>query len=67
MDRGELDARANIPDTDIATQCRFHRQKTAKLHAIIQIPKDDRHPHPGVQQVAGSLRVSPRASASEKS
>ena len=43
---GELDARANIPDTILQRSPEFIEKKLANFHAIIQIPKDDRHPHP---------------------
>jgi tripartite-type tricarboxylate transporter receptor subunit TctC len=46
MDRGELDARANIPDTVLQRTPDFVEKRTVNFHAIIQIPKEDRHPHP---------------------
>lgn len=46
MDRGELDARANIPDTVLQRTPEFIDKKTVNFHAIIQIPKEDRHPYP---------------------
>jgi tripartite-type tricarboxylate transporter receptor subunit TctC len=46
MDRGELDARANIPDTVLQRNADQLEKKRLNFHAIIQIPKDDRHPHP---------------------
>lgn len=46
MDRGELDARANIPDTILQRNADQLEKKRLNFHAIIQIPKDDRHPHP---------------------
>jgi tripartite-type tricarboxylate transporter receptor subunit TctC len=46
MERGELDARANIPDTVLQRNPEFVEKKLQNFHAIIQIPKDDRHPHP---------------------
>lgn len=46
MMRGELDARANIPDTILQRNPEFVEKKLVNFHAIIQIPKDDRHPHP---------------------
>lgn len=45
MDRGELDARANIPDTILQRNADQLEKKRLNFHAIIQIPKDDRHPH----------------------
>jgi tripartite-type tricarboxylate transporter receptor subunit TctC len=44
--RGELDARANIPDTILQRSPEHVEKKFMNYHAIIQIPKDDRHPHP---------------------
>jgi tripartite-type tricarboxylate transporter receptor subunit TctC len=46
MMRGELDARANIPDTILQRSPEYIEKKLVHYHAIIQIPKDDRHPHP---------------------
>ncbi|MSP37964.1 MAG: hypothetical protein EXR70_05685 [Deltaproteobacteria bacterium] len=45
MERGELDARANIPDTVLQRNPEFVEKKLQNFHAIIQIPKDDRHLH----------------------
>jgi tripartite-type tricarboxylate transporter receptor subunit TctC len=46
MTHGELDARANIPDTILQRSPEFVEKKLVNFHAIIQIPKEDRHPHP---------------------
>ena len=46
IERGELDARANIPDTVLQRNADQIEKKSLNFHAIIQIPKDDRHPHP---------------------
>lgn len=51
MDRGELDARANIPDTILQRSASYVDKKMNNFHAIIQIPKDDRHPHPAFNQL----------------
>ena len=51
MDRGELDARANIPDTILQRSADFVEKKLNHFHAIIQIPKDDRHPHPAFNKL----------------
>ena len=51
MDRGELDARANIPDTVLQRNADFIDKKLQNFHAIIQIPKDDRHPHPAFNKL----------------
>lgn len=44
--RGELDARANIPDTVLQRTPEFVEKGVMNFHAIIQIPREDRHPHP---------------------
>jgi tripartite-type tricarboxylate transporter receptor subunit TctC len=46
MHSGELDARANIPDTILQRSPEHIEKKLIHYHAIIQIPKEDRHPHP---------------------
>jgi tripartite-type tricarboxylate transporter receptor subunit TctC len=46
MTRGEVDGRANIPDTILQRSPEFIEKKMIHYHAIIQIPKEDRHPHP---------------------
>src|SRR5688572_9881290 len=46
MTRGEVDGRANIPDTILQRSPEFIEKKLVHYHAIIQIPKDDRHPQP---------------------
>jgi tripartite-type tricarboxylate transporter receptor subunit TctC len=46
MMRGELDARANIPDTILQRNPEFVDKAIVNFHAIVQIPKEDRHPHP---------------------
>jgi tripartite-type tricarboxylate transporter receptor subunit TctC len=51
MDRGELDARANIPDTVLQRTPEFVDKRTMNFHAIIQIPKEDRHPHPAFNKL----------------
>ena len=55
---GELDARANIPDTILQRSPEFIEKKLANFHAIIQIPKDDRHPHPAFAKLRSS-KLSP--------
>jgi tripartite-type tricarboxylate transporter receptor subunit TctC len=44
--RGELDGRANIPDTILQRNREFVEKGLMHFHSIIQIPKEDRHPHP---------------------
>jgi len=51
MDRGELDARANIPDTVLQRSSDHIEKRLMNYHAIIQIPKDDRHPHPSFNKL----------------
>ena len=51
MDRGELDARANIPDTILQRSADHVEKRLMNYHAIIQIPKDDRHPHPAFNRL----------------
>lgn len=51
MDRGELDARANIADTILQRSPDFIDKKLNHFHAVIQIPKDDRHPHPAFNKL----------------
>jgi len=51
MQRGELDARANIPDTILQRSPEHVEKKLVNYHAIIQIPKDDRHPHAAFNQL----------------
>jgi tripartite-type tricarboxylate transporter receptor subunit TctC len=46
MMRGELDARANIPDTILQRNPEFVQKGTMHYHAIIQIPKEGGHHHP---------------------
>jgi tripartite-type tricarboxylate transporter receptor subunit TctC len=46
MTSGEVDGRANIPDTILQRSPDFIEKKLLNFHAIIQIPKEDRHPHP---------------------
>ncbi len=46
MSQGEIDGRANIPDTILQRSPEFIEKKLVNFHAIIQIPKEDRHPHP---------------------
>lgn len=46
MTRGELDARANIPDTLVQRTPEFLEKNLVNFHSIIQIPKEERHTHP---------------------
>ena len=51
MFRGEVDGRANIPDTILQRSPEYIEKKLVNYHAIIQIPKDDRHPHPAFNKL----------------
>lgn len=51
MERGELDARANIPDTVLQRSADHVEKRLMNYHAVIQIPKDDRHPHPSFNKL----------------
>jgi tripartite-type tricarboxylate transporter receptor subunit TctC len=51
MMSGELDARANIPDTILQRSPEYIEKKLVNFHAIIQIPKEDRHPHPAFSKL----------------
>jgi tripartite-type tricarboxylate transporter receptor subunit TctC len=51
MERGEVDARANIPDTILQRNPEYIEKRFMNYHAIIQIPKDDRHPHPAFNKL----------------
>jgi tripartite-type tricarboxylate transporter receptor subunit TctC len=45
--RGELDARPNVADTVLHRTPDFIEKKLVHFHAIIEIPKGDKHPHFG--------------------
>ncbi len=51
LERGEIDARANIPDTILQRNPEFVDKKVMNFHSIIQIPKEDRHPHPAFNKL----------------
>jgi tripartite-type tricarboxylate transporter receptor subunit TctC len=51
MERGEVDGRANIPDTILQRSPEHVEKKLMNYHAIIQIPKEDRHPHPAFNKL----------------
>ena len=44
LTRGEIDARANIPDTILKRSPDFIKKGTVDFHAIVEIPKGDSHP-----------------------
>ena len=51
IERGELDGRANIPDTILQRSPEYVEKRLMNYHAIIQIPKEDRHPHPAFSKL----------------
>ncbi|HEY7220491.1 MAG TPA: hypothetical protein VH985_19070 [Candidatus Binatia bacterium] len=51
IERGELDGRANIPDTILQRSPEYVEKRLMNYHAIIQIPKEDRHPHPAFNKL----------------
>jgi tripartite-type tricarboxylate transporter receptor subunit TctC len=44
LTRGEIDARPNIPDTIIKRSPEFIHKNTVDFHAVLEIPKGDKHP-----------------------
>jgi tripartite-type tricarboxylate transporter receptor subunit TctC len=44
LTRGEIDARANIPDTILQRSPDFIKKGVVDFHAILEIPKGDKHP-----------------------
>jgi tripartite-type tricarboxylate transporter receptor subunit TctC len=44
LTRGEIDARANIPDTIVKRSPEFIQKNTVDFHAILEIPRGDKHP-----------------------
>jgi hypothetical protein len=44
LQRGEIDARANIADTILTRTPEWVERKLVDFHAIVEIPKGDRHP-----------------------
>lgn len=44
LQRGEIDARANIADTILTRTPEWVEKKLMDFHAIVEIPKGDRHP-----------------------
>lgn len=51
MDRGELDARANIADTILQRNPEYISKKLLNFHSILQIPVEERHPHPAFNKL----------------
>ncbi len=46
MTRGELDARVNLADTIITRTPEFIEKRVMNFHAILEIPRGDKHLHP---------------------
>jgi tripartite-type tricarboxylate transporter receptor subunit TctC len=44
LTRGEIDARANIPDTILQRSPDFIKKGVVDFHAMLEIPKGDKHP-----------------------
>jgi tripartite-type tricarboxylate transporter receptor subunit TctC len=44
LTRGEIDARANIPDTILQRSPEFIKKGIVDFHAMLEIPKGDKHP-----------------------
>ena len=44
LTRGEIDARPNIPDTILKRSPDFIKKGTVDFHAMLEIPKGDKHP-----------------------
>ena len=44
LTRGEIDARPNIPDTILKRSAEFITKGTVDFHAMLEIPKGDKHP-----------------------
>jgi tripartite-type tricarboxylate transporter receptor subunit TctC len=44
LTRGEVDARANIPDTILQRSPEFIQKSVVDFHAIMEIPRGDKHP-----------------------
>ena len=44
--RGEIDSRANIADTVLQRGADSLTKGLVHVHAILEIPKGDKHPHP---------------------
>jgi tripartite-type tricarboxylate transporter receptor subunit TctC len=46
LTRGEIDARVNIADTILLRTPEFIEKRFMNFHAILEIPRGERHPHP---------------------
>jgi tripartite-type tricarboxylate transporter receptor subunit TctC len=58
LTRGEIDGRANIPDTILQRSPDFIKKGVVDFHAILEIPKGDKHPQfkqlPEITELASS-------------
>jgi tripartite-type tricarboxylate transporter receptor subunit TctC len=58
LTRGEIDGRANIPDTILQRSPDFIKKGIVDFHAILEIPKGDKHPQfkqlPEITELASS-------------
>jgi tripartite-type tricarboxylate transporter receptor subunit TctC len=50
--RGEIDARVNIADTILLRTPEFIEKRFMNFHAILEIPRGERHPHPAYSKLA---------------
>jgi tripartite-type tricarboxylate transporter receptor subunit TctC len=46
LERGEIDARATGPDTLLQRNSEWLEKNLVEIHAIMETPKGDKHPHP---------------------
>jgi tripartite-type tricarboxylate transporter receptor subunit TctC len=51
LERGEIDARVNIADTILLRTPEFIEQRFMNFHAILEIPRGERHPHPAYSKL----------------
>jgi tripartite-type tricarboxylate transporter receptor subunit TctC len=49
--RGEIDARVNIADTILLRTPEFIEKRFMNFHAILEIPRGERHPHPAYSKL----------------
>jgi tripartite-type tricarboxylate transporter receptor subunit TctC len=49
--RGEIDARVNIADTILLRTPEFIEKRIMNFHAILEIPRGERHPHPAYSKL----------------
>jgi len=51
LERGEIDARVNIADTILLRTPEFIEKRFMNIHAILEIPRGERHPHPAFNKL----------------